>query len=60
MMGIGRAFKTCPPFGEFSDTIVNPGPRLFSQNWGSGVRVLAYVGNFFTITGVSGVENSRP
>ena len=58
--GIGRDFKTGPSFGKFSDPGVTPGPRRFSQNWGSGGIVLAYMGYCSTFTGVSGVENLRP
>ena len=58
--GIERSFKTRPPFGKFSDLVVSPGPRQFSQNWGSGGIVLEYMGYCSTITGVSGVENLHP
>ena len=59
-MGIGEDLKACQPFGKFSYPIVTPRPRRFSQNWGSGGRVLAYMSYCSTITGVSAVENLRP
>ena len=59
-MCIGRSFKTCSKFGKLSDPRVNPGPRRFSQNWGCGGRVLAYMVNCSTITVLSGVASSLP
>ena len=59
-MGIGISFKTHPSFGKFSDPRVTFRPQRFSQNWVRGGRWLSQMGNCSSITGSSGVANTRP